>query len=116
MPFVSIMSSEKLLEFKNALDPRLSGDLRTDPMTRALYATDGSMYQKMPRAVLIPRTMDDVQAALEEAARFEIPILARGGGSSLAGQTVADALVIEVRANHEGEYSRKHEIAFHRGQ
>src|SRR5690606_40069160 len=53
MPFVSIMSSEKLLEFKNALDPHLSGDLRTDPMTRALYATDGSMYQKMPRAVLI---------------------------------------------------------------
>lgn len=102
MPFVSIMSSEKLLEFKNALDPHLSGDLRTDPMTRALYATDGSMYQMMPRAVLIPRTMDDVQAALEEAARFEIPILARGGGSSLAGQTVADALVIDFSRHLDG--------------
>ena len=89
------MTSEKLREFQNVLSTRITGEVRTDAMTRALYATDASIYQMMPEAVLLPRTLDDVHAALEEAHRFELPILPRGGGSSLAGQTVADALVID---------------------
>lgn len=64
-------------------------------MTRALYATDASMYQVMPLAVLVPRTVEDVHLAVEEARRYGIPVLARGGGSSLAGQTVNAALVID---------------------
>ena len=84
-----------LSEFQHVLSPRLAGDLRLDEMTRALYATDASMYRMRPQAVLIPRTLDDVQAAIEEAARFEIPVLPRGGGSSLAGQTVGETLVVD---------------------
>ncbi|MEX1055813.1 MAG: FAD-binding oxidoreductase, partial [Rhodothermales bacterium] len=86
---------KKLEEFRQALSPRLSGDVRLDAMTRALYATDASMYQMQPLAVVIPRTIEDVHAAIEEAVRFDIPILPRGAGSSLAGQTVAEALVID---------------------
>lgn len=96
------MTHEKLLDFSNALAPRIGGDLRTDEMTRALYATDASMYQIRPEAVLIPRTTGDVQAALEEAARFDLPVLPRGGGSSLAGQTVAEALVIDFSQHLDG--------------
>lgn len=88
-------SSERLEDFVDALQPRLTGDLRVDAMTRALYATDASLYQIQPIGVLIPQHVDDVQAALEAAKQFAIPVLPRGGGSSLAGQTVGAALVID---------------------
>lgn len=66
-----------------------------DVVTRALYATDASLYQVMPLAVLLPKSTDDLHLAMEEALRRDIPILPRGGGSSLAGQTVNEALVID---------------------
>ncbi|MXW63771.1 MAG: FAD-binding protein [Bacteroidetes bacterium SB0662_bin_6] len=87
--------NDALQEFRHALAPRIAGELLFDEMSRALYATDASIYRMQPHAVLVPQTMDDVQAAIEEAARFAMPILPRGGGSSLAGQTVAEALVID---------------------
>ena len=77
------------------LAPRVRGDVRIDDMTRALYATDASMYQVMPLAVVVPRTREDVHLAVESAVQHGIPVLARGGGSSLAGQTVNAALVID---------------------
>ncbi len=89
------MPAELLQDFGAALRPRLAGELRDDAMTRALYATDASLYQITPLGVLFPRHADDVQAALEVAARFEVPLLPRGGGSSLAGQAVGTALVID---------------------
>lgn len=96
------MPNEKLRDFEGALAPRISGELRTDDMTRALYATDASMYQIRPEAVLIPRTMEDVQAGIEAAADFNLPILPRGGASSLAGQTVGEALVIDFSLHLDG--------------
>ncbi|MFO7680465.1 MAG: FAD-binding oxidoreductase, partial [Chloroflexota bacterium] len=84
-----------LFDFLNDLQKRVSGELRTDEVSRVLYSTDASLYQVMPHGVLIPQTMDDVQAAVECAARYKIPILARTGGSSLDGQTVNEALVID---------------------
>ncbi len=88
-------SAEELDDFAEALRPRLSGALHLDAMTRALYATDASLYQIQPVGVLVPRHVDDVQAALEAAARYRLPVLPRGGGSSLAGQAVGAALVID---------------------
>src|SRR3712207_866023 len=82
-------------DFSTALRPRVRGELRTDAMTRALYATDASLYKIQPLGVLLPRDADDVQAAMETAYRFGIPVLPRGAGSSLAGQTVGAALVID---------------------
>ncbi|MCE2490371.1 MAG: FAD-binding protein [Anaerolineae bacterium] len=82
-------------EFLHELRPRVSGDLRTDQYSRMLYSTDASIYQQMPLAVLIPRTADDVQAAVELAARHHVPVLPRASGSSLAGQAVNEALVID---------------------
>ena len=81
------------------LAPRIAGDLHTDEMMRALYATDASMYAMEPVGVLVPRCTEDVQAALEVAHEHGIPVLPRGGGSSLAGQGVNEALVIDV-SNH----------------
>ena len=85
----------QLFDFVNDLQKRISGDLRTDEMSRILYSTDASIYQVMPHGVLIPKTTDDVQAAVELAAKYHVPILARTAGSSLAGQAVNAALVID---------------------
>lgn len=93
--FDSKIATEKFQELEHALRGQIAGEIRTDAMTRALYATDASLYQVMPLGVVVPRTMDDVQAALEAAARFGVPILPRGGGSSLAGQTVNEALILD---------------------
>lgn len=83
-------------EFLHELQPRVSGELRADQYSRMLYSTDASIYQQMPLAVLIPRTVDDVQAAVELAARHRVPVLPRASGSSLAGQAVNEALVIDT--------------------
>jgi len=83
-------------DFLHALRPRVAGDLRADDATRTLYSTDASLYQVLPHAVLIPRHADDMQAAIELAAAYAVPVLPRAGGSSLAGQTVNAALVMDT--------------------
>ena len=82
-------------DFLADLRRRVAGDLRTDEVSRTLYSTDASIYQVMPYAVLLPRTTDDVHAAVELAAHYGIPLLPRTAGSSLAGQAVNEALVID---------------------
>ncbi len=94
------MSKDTLLaEFLNDLgkqvDPEGAGVLRTDEVSRILYSTDASIYRVMPHGVLFPRTAEDVQAAVELAAQYEVPLLPRTGGSSLAGQAVGEALVMD---------------------
>ncbi|MBI2154624.1 MAG: FAD-binding protein [Candidatus Rokubacteria bacterium] len=73
----------------------VEGEVRFDKMTRLLYATDASMYQVEPIGVVIPRHAGDVQAALEVANRQNVPVLPRGGGTSLTGQTVNRAIVLD---------------------
>ena len=73
----------------------VDGEVRFDKMTRLLYATDASMYQVEPVGVVIPRHAGDVQAAVEVANRQNVPILPRGGGTSLNGQTVNRAIVLD---------------------
>ena len=84
-----------LPDFLNELRPRISGDLRTDDYNKVLYSTDSSIFQVMPFGVLMPKTMEDVHAAVELAAKYRIPLLPRTGGSSLAGQAVNAALVVD---------------------
>jgi FAD/FMN-containing dehydrogenase/Fe-S oxidoreductase len=74
----------------------LAGEVRLDDVARSLYATDASPYRMTPYGVVFPRSAADIQAALEVARSHNIPILMRGGGTSLAGQTVAEALVIDT--------------------
>ena len=83
-------------DFLAELQGQVRGELRTDTYTRILYSTDASIYQVMPHGVLIARDEEDVHAAVEAAARHRVPILPRAGGSSLAGQAVNEALVIDT--------------------
>ncbi|MBP8949938.1 MAG: FAD-binding oxidoreductase, partial [Candidatus Promineofilum sp.] len=90
-----MITDDKLADFAAALRRRAAGDVRTDAITRALYSSDASLYQLMPHAVFIPRTADDVAAAVVVAAEYDVPVLARAAGTSLGGQAVNEALVID---------------------
>ena len=82
-------------DFLHELKKRFRGDLRLDPGSRALYSTDASMYQIGPLGVAIPKTQDDLQSAVELAVKHRIPILARGAGTSLGGQAIGEALILD---------------------
>jgi FAD/FMN-containing dehydrogenase len=70
-------------------------DLRTDEVTKILYSTDASIYQIEPIGVAFPRTQDELAAICEISYQYKIPILPRGSGSSLAGQAIGPALIID---------------------
>lgn len=74
----------------------VEGEVRTDPFTLGRYATDASIYQVVPLAVVVPRTFADVEASLGVARDAGVPVLMRGGGTSQCGQTVNRAVVIDV--------------------
>jgi FAD/FMN-containing dehydrogenase/Fe-S oxidoreductase len=77
------------------LKDALRGEVRFDAKSRLLYSTDASLYQLLPVGVVIPRDADDVRAAVRVAAAEGVPVLPRGGGTALAGQTVGAALVLD---------------------
>src|SRR5437588_8508323 len=73
----------------------VEGEVRFDPGTRALYSTDASNYRLVPLGVVIPRHEQDVVRTIALAHENRIPILPRGGGTALAGQTANAALVLD---------------------
>jgi len=90
-----MVTEKRVGEFVAAGRAQIGGEVRADPFTRALYSTDASLYQLLPHAVVIPRTADDVAATVALAAAHELPVLARAAGTSLAGQAVNEAVVID---------------------
>ena len=80
---------------QDELQRRIAGEVRFDAVSRMLYSTDASNYQIDPVGVVIPATREDVLATIEIAAQHRVPLLPRGGGSSLSGQTVGAALVVD---------------------
>ncbi|MDX2176727.1 MAG: FAD-linked oxidase C-terminal domain-containing protein [Candidatus Sumerlaeia bacterium] len=77
------------------LRSRLRGDVRADAVRRGMYATDASIYQQIPVAVAVPRDAEDVLAAVAVARERGVPLLARGGGTALAGQTITEGVVLD---------------------
>src|SRR4051794_16659088 len=71
------------------------GEVRFSPGSRALYANDASVYRQAPIGVVIPRTVEDVVTTVAVCRRHGAPIVARGCGTGLAGQTVNAAVLID---------------------
>jgi FAD/FMN-containing dehydrogenase/Fe-S oxidoreductase len=88
-------AQEVTADFIAELRRQIDGEAHFDPFTRSLYSTDGSIYEIQPLGVVIPRSVDDVTAAITVAAKHGVPVLPRGGGTSQAGQTVGAALIID---------------------
>ncbi|WP_436643043.1 FAD-binding and (Fe-S)-binding domain-containing protein [Microbaculum sp. FT89] len=74
----------------------IQGDVLTDAFSRGRYATDASIYQIMPSAVVVPRGIDDIVVAMDAARDEGVPITMRGGGTSQCGQTVNSGIVVDT--------------------
>ena len=84
-----------LKDFERDLRLRVKGEVSFDQVTLGLYATDASIYQITPLALVVPRDQDDVCAAVQIAAQHNVSILPRGSATSLNGQAVAPSMVID---------------------
>jgi FAD/FMN-containing dehydrogenase/Fe-S oxidoreductase len=73
----------------------ITGEVHFDDGYRALYAVDGSNYRQTPIGVVIPRTIEDVIQTVALARKYRAPLLPRGGGTSLAGQSCNVAVIID---------------------
>ncbi|HML20173.1 MAG TPA: FAD-linked oxidase C-terminal domain-containing protein [Aggregatilinea sp.] len=82
-------------QLEHDLKRALGGDVSFDQMTRLLYSTDASNYKIEPIGVVRPKDADDVAATHAITGQYGVPLLPRGGGSSLAGQTVGHAVVMD---------------------
>ena len=80
---------------ENELRKTIGGEVRFDAGSRALYSTDASNYRQIPIGLVIPRNADDVIAAVAAARKFGAPVLPRGAGTSLAGQSCNVAVVLD---------------------
>nr|WP_299385363.1 FAD-binding and (Fe-S)-binding domain-containing protein [Allomuricauda sp.] len=81
------------------LSQNLDGELLTDDLSRALYATDASVYRKLPQAVAYPKTKSDIQKLVSFANAHGIGLIPRTAGTSLAGQCVGEGIVVDVSRN-----------------
>jgi len=72
------------------------GDVRLDRHDRMLYSTDASIYQVEPLAVVVPRNVNQLTRAVGVCAAHRLPVICRGGGTSLAGQAVGRAVIIDT--------------------
>jgi FAD/FMN-containing dehydrogenase/Fe-S oxidoreductase len=78
-----------------ALSDRVEGEVRFSHGSRALYANDASVYRQLPLGVVLPKSVDDVVAAMETCREHGAPIFGRGCGTGLAGQSVNNAVLID---------------------
>ncbi len=81
--------------FAARLRREIEGEVFFDALTRARYATDASIYQIMPVGVAFPKSESDVGVIARLAAEEKVPLIARGGGTSTAGQTVGEGLILD---------------------
>lgn len=93
-PIADIQSTTR--DLIEELRGEVDGEVRFDVGSRALYATDASAYRQVPIGVVVPRTVADVVATMSACERHGVPVLARGGGTSLAGQCCNVAVVIDT--------------------
>ncbi len=86
----------KHVELERALRGAIAGEVRFDAGALAAYASDASNYRQVPIGVVLPRTAEDLVAAMAACRAHDAPVLARGGGTSLCGQTVNVAVVMDA--------------------
>ena len=82
-------------ELIHDLNKIVQGEVRSDDMSRTLWSTDASIYQIKPVAIVLPKSKDDVISVIETCTKYGISVLPRGGGTSLAGQTVGESVIID---------------------
>src|SRR6476660_7386472 len=91
----SVEASNKAQALAADLRAYITGEVRFDDGTRALYSVDGSNYRQVPIGIVIPRTIEDVIQTVALARKHNAPLLPRGGGTSLSGQSCNVAVIVD---------------------
>ena len=82
------------------LSTDLSGELYTDDLHKNMYATDASVYRKIPLAVAFPKGPDDIKTLIDFASKRHISLVPRTAGTSLAGQCVGEGIIVDTSKNY----------------
>ncbi len=85
----------ELLEQRISKEANFTGEAHFDSYQCALYSTDASIYQIRPLGVVLPRTIEDVQLCMNVARELRVPLIPRGGGTSLSGQSIGAGLILD---------------------
>ena len=101
------MIQESILE---NLQKKLKGELHYDALYKSLYATDASVYRKIPTAVAYPKNNEDLKILIEFAGQNNVTLIPRTAGTSLAGQCVGDGIVVDVSKHFTNilEFDERH--------
>jgi len=91
----NVQRTPQLEALERDLKRLVAGELRFDAGTRAVYSADASNYRQVPIGVVLPRSVEDIEAAVSVCRHHGVPILARGGGTAQNGQCVNVAVVID---------------------
>ena len=78
------------------LADKLEGEMHFDALWRSIYATDASIYRKLPLAVAFPKSIYDLKHLIGFANSHKIPLIPRTAGTSLAGQCVGEGIIVDV--------------------
>ncbi|MEJ2180877.1 MAG: FAD-binding oxidoreductase [Gammaproteobacteria bacterium] len=90
------MSNQQNTRLFQSLAKLIDGDVRFDELSRMLYATDASIYQHLPLAVVKPKHRNDCIELVQFAREHHIPLIPRAAGTSLAGQVVGEAIIVDT--------------------
>jgi FAD/FMN-containing dehydrogenase/Fe-S oxidoreductase len=91
----SVANQADTEKLSHELARRVDAEVRFDPGTKAVYAQDASNYRQVPIGVVVPGSADAAVEAITICREFGVPVLSRGGGTSLGGQCVNEAVVID---------------------
>ena len=92
------------------LQKKLQGELHFDALHKSLYATDASVYRKIPTAVAYPKNNEDLKILIEFANQNNVTLIPRTAGTSLAGQCVGEGIVVDVSKHFTSilEFDERH--------
>ncbi len=90
------LSTMTLTSHLQTLSEKLSGELFYDDLIKSIYATDASVFRKLPLAVAYPKNNDDIKQLIQFAEAHKTSLIPRTAGTSLAGQCVGDGIVVDV--------------------
>jgi FAD/FMN-containing dehydrogenase/Fe-S oxidoreductase len=80
----------------------LKGEILFDDLSRALYSTDASIFQIQPLGVVVPRDEEDLQGLVRYAAEHQLPLVPRGAGTGLAGESLGSGLIVDLSRHFRG--------------
>jgi len=93
---MSLVTLTGVTPLQRELETRIEGEVRFDPVSRALYSTDASVYQIRPLGVVIPKSREDVIRVVEICCQFHCSLTMRGGGTAQAGQSIGAGLIVDT--------------------